>query len=219
MTSGSPGEPECGGGECPGEQGHRGVQLPVGERKVPGNGVHRAGQAGRAFNTRPLTTTLRSTLVTLSPCVSAPSSPSRKTGATRTTAALPHVSDGSVRACARVSISSSGGASLASVRTTRRPLGACVATVLAVTVGAGAFVAPGAVAAPATTNGVAAITAAVEASLPSARRSSAPATPATSRHARTTPAQRSWSGTGSPTARSCGSARAPSVTTATPTSP
>ncbi|MFD9380447.1 FG-GAP repeat domain-containing protein [Streptomyces sp. NPDC059999] len=55
---------------------------------------------------------------------------------------------------------------MASVRTTRRPLGACVATVLAVTVGAGAFVAPGAVAAPATTNGVAAITAAVEASLP-----------------------------------------------------
>ncbi|MEU9418996.1 VCBS repeat-containing protein [Streptomyces sp. NPDC048272] len=55
---------------------------------------------------------------------------------------------------------------MASVRYIPRPLGAYVAAVLAVTVGAGVFVSPGAVAAPVSTNGVAAVNATAEASLP-----------------------------------------------------
>ncbi|MFF3285869.1 FG-GAP repeat domain-containing protein [Streptomyces sp. NPDC003023] len=54
---------------------------------------------------------------------------------------------------------------MASVRTTRRRLGASVATVLAVTVGAGVLATPGAVATPAAASGVAAESAA-EANLP-----------------------------------------------------
>ncbi|KUL55477.1 hypothetical protein ADL22_00880 [Streptomyces sp. NRRL F-4489] len=54
---------------------------------------------------------------------------------------------------------------MASLHTTRRRLGACVATVLAVTVGAGALAAPGAVAAPAAVAGATAATA-DEAKLP-----------------------------------------------------
>ncbi|MDQ0832358.1 hypothetical protein QF032_004202 [Streptomyces achromogenes] len=54
---------------------------------------------------------------------------------------------------------------MASVHTTRRRLGACAATVLAVTVGAGVLVSPGAMAAPVVTTGAATATAG-EANLP-----------------------------------------------------
>ncbi|OAR24001.1 hypothetical protein A8W25_16155 [Streptomyces sp. ERV7] len=55
---------------------------------------------------------------------------------------------------------------MASVRTTRRRLGACAATVLAVTVGAGVLASPGAVAAPAAATGGVGASAADEAKLP-----------------------------------------------------
>lgn len=56
---------------------------------------------------------------------------------------------------------------MASIRTTRRRLGACVATVLAVTLGAGALASPGAVAAPAALTGATAASATTaEATLP-----------------------------------------------------
>ncbi|MFJ8081532.1 FG-GAP-like repeat-containing protein [Streptomyces sp. NPDC096205] len=55
---------------------------------------------------------------------------------------------------------------MASVRTTRRRLGACVATVLAVTVGTGVLATPGAVAAPAAVTATATATAADVAQLP-----------------------------------------------------